>query len=40
MVQTFDWAKEVRAVTKTSSSSVSAVLMDTLMMWIGLSFVF
>lgn len=40
LVWTFDWAKEVRAVTKTSSSSVSADLIDTLMMWIGFSFVF
>lgn len=37
---TFNWAKAVKAVTKASSSSVSAVFMDTLMMWIGFSLVF
>lgn len=34
---TLDWAKAVKAVTKASSSSVSAVFMDTLMMWVGFS---
>lgn len=37
---TFDWANSVKAVTKASSSSVSAVFMDTLMMWIGFSLLF
>lgn len=40
MKLTFNWAKAVKAVTKASSSSVSAVFMDTLMMWIGFSLVF
>ncbi len=40
MSLTFDWAKAVKAVTKVSSSSVSADFKDTLMMWIGFSLVF
>lgn len=40
MLLTLDWAKAAKAVTKVSSSSVSADLMDTLMMWMGFSFMF
>ncbi|TNN56680.1 hypothetical protein EYF80_033107 [Liparis tanakae] len=37
---TLDWAKAVKDATRASPSSVSAVFMDTLMMWIGFSLVF